>query len=388
MVRRIAVVLFLLAEISVCQPSTPATETCRASGSSVRDLSVIGFGSVGQVVCEQAVSAGVRVHAVADSSTALVGMDSSGFSLETLTRLADFKKLGRSLREWTGPEAKVALAELVPRLPQGSVLADCSASDSTAEILMAAQMSGFPVVLANKKPLTGIMAQFRQLTNDRSLVRFESTVGAGLPVITSLRRILDSGDRVIQIEGQLSGTLGYILSELQNGSPFSDIVLRAKGLGFTEPDPRDDLSGTDVARKALILSRCMGLAVELDAITVEPLFPSEMASLSVNEFLARLPELDESMLGRVTGAKERGNRLRYAAVVTSSHINVGLVEVGPDNALFSLSGTDNLVSIKTEWYTQPLVISGPGAGLNVTAGGVLADVIDLAGSSLKARWGN
>lgn len=244
--------------------------------------------------------------------------------------------------------------------------------------LLPAQSKGIAVALANKKPLTGSLEDFDRLTENRKLIRFESTVGAGLPVIVTLRRLLDSGDKIDKIEGQLSGTLGYILSGLQKGGKFSEIVSKAKELGFTEPDPRDDLSGLDVARKALILSRCFGERITLDDIPVEPLFPKEMAELDVESFMSKLGELDESIGTRVKFAMDQGKRLRYAAIIEPGSATVGLVQADGSSALASLDGTDNLIAFNTTWYnTSPLVVRGFGAGTEVTAAGVLGDTIDL-----------
>ena len=245
-----------------------------------------------------------------------------------------------------------------------------------------------PVALANKKPLSMELADFDTLTANRALIRFESTCGAGLPTMESLRRILDSGDHIKQVQGQFSGTLGYILSGLQEGGKLSDIVAEAKSLGYTEPDPRDDLSGVDVARKALIIARCMGSRINLSDVEIEPLFPDEFSDLSIEEFMRRLPELDEEMLGKVKAADAKGCRLRYAAVVNPDSVKVGLVEVEEGSPLAGLSGTDNLVSYQTEWYSEsPMVISGPGAGIDVTAGGVLSDIVMLSQGQFRQTWG-
>lgn len=244
------------------------------------------------------------------------------------------------------------------------------------------------MALANKKPLTGSIADWEALTSDRDLIRFESTVGAGLPVISTLRRLLDSGDVVTSIEGQLSGTLGYILSALEHGEKFSSVVVDAKGKGFTEPDPRDDLSGLDVARKALIMARGLGQKLDLSDIDIEALYPAEMAELPLEEFMQRLPELDSHIDSKVSAAAKNNKKLRYAATVNDAGIKVGLVEVGEDSPLFSLQGTDNLISFKTGWYdSSPTVIRGPGAGLYVTAAGVLSDAMDVHGSSIRKQWG-
>eukprot|EP01083_Nonionella_stella_P033684 92182_1 len=341
-------------------------------------LTVLGFGNVGQTLCKQAINTGLKVLAVADSSGAVVSQSSSGLNTEKINQLSVFKQNGK-LSNWNGDEEKtLSLNELCVQLPQDSVVADCTATNETTKYLQLCQQRNIAITMANKKPLTGPYSDFTQFTANTRLIRFECTVGAGLPVIGSLRRLIDSGDKIIQIQGQLSGTLGFILSELQSGkASFSEIVRKAKDAGFTEPDPRDDLSGIDVARKSLILARCMGIKMELNEIEVDCLYPKEMESLSVDEFMQNIKSLDGEMGKRIANATQNGNRLRYAAVVTKESVKVGLVEVAPDNALFNLVGTDNLVSIQTEWYKSPLVVAGPGAGVEVTAAGVLSDVYQL-----------
>ena len=199
--------------------------------------------------------------------------------------------------------------------------------------------------------------------------------------MATLSRLVSAQDRVQRISGCLSGSLGFITSGLQAGEPFSSVTARAKRLGYTEPDPRDDLGGVDVARKALILARCLGMQLELDQVAVEPLYPPELASLSVADFMAALPSLDASFTQRVAAAAAAGKVLRYAASVdpATSSLTVGLKEVPASSPLGTLSGSDNLVEIYTRWYADnPLVLRGAGAGAGATAAGVLADMIDLA----------
>ena len=199
--------------------------------------------------------------------------------------------------------------------------------------------------------------------------------------MATLSRLVSAQDRVQRISGCPSGSLGFITSGLQAGEPFSSVTARAKQLGYTEPDPRDDLGGVDVARKALILARCLGMQLELDQVAVEPLYPPELASLSVADFMAALPSLDASFTQRVAAAAAAGKVLRYAASVdpATSSLTVGLKEVPASSPLGTLSGSDNLVEIYTRWYADnPLVLRGAGAGASATATGVLADMIDLA----------
>jgi homoserine dehydrogenase len=260
------------------------------------------------------------------------------------------------------------------------VVADCSATDS-GEILLKCLSEGNGVVLANKKALTGSSDVFTDITS-HPRARWEATVGAGLPVICTAKRMLKSGDVIKQVQGQLSGTLGFLLSSLDDPkNSFSESVRKAEEMGYTEPDPRDDLGGVDVARKALILTRyALGMPwVTLDDIRVEPLFPVEFASLSIAEFRRRLPELDDLWKERVASAKARGCVVRYAATCSKDSVSVGLVEAPLGTPLAGLQGTKNLVSFESEFYPEgrETVVSGPGAGVDVTASAVLADAMDI-----------
>eukprot|EP01083_Nonionella_stella_P176704 618966_1 len=351
-------------------------------------LSVFGFGRVGQALAKQAVVTGLKVLAVADSSGAVVSNNhSKGLSVSKLGELGSFKHHSK-LSDWSGTtEHFISKKDLCGELPTDSIVADCSASDETTPYLVECQQRGIAVTMANKHPLSASMTDFHSLTQNRSLIRFECTVGAGLPIITSVGRIVDSGDNIVQIQGQLSGTIGFMLSELHPSTKMSEIVQKAKECGYTEPDPRDDLSGMDIARKALILARCMGINIEMKDVEIESLYPKEMERLSLKEFMNELGALDEKMAKKILKATQNETKLRYTAVVTADSVKVGLVEVAPHDALYNLVGTDNLVSIHSDWYTSPLIVAGPGAGVDLTAGGLLSDMYELKGVSMKQRWG-
>ena len=206
-------------------------------------------------------------------------------------------------------------------------------------------------------------------------------MGAGLPIIDTINKLTESGDEVLRIEGCPSGTLGYLFGELGRGTRFSAALRAAKSLGYTEPDPREDLSGMDVARKALILGRLIGFSGELDAVDVESLVPPAYRDIPAAEFLARLEELDPVWQERVDAARANGTVLRYRATVAPDDVRVGLVAVDTASSLAALTGTDNQFAITTKRYrTNPIVITGPGAGVAVTAAGVLNDVLKIAGS--------
>jgi bifunctional aspartokinase / homoserine dehydrogenase 1 len=208
---------------------------------------------------------------------------------------------------------------------------------------------------------------------------FEATVGAGLPVLDTFRKLVESGDKVLKIEGCVSGTLGYLFTELGRGRKFSEAVRGAMEKGFTEPDPRDDLSGADVGRKALILGRLLGYTGEPGDVVVESLVPEAARGLTKEEFVQRLPAWDVDWEKRVAAAKSKSQVLRYVATVTRNKIKVGLQSVDGASPFAALKGTDNQIAFTTNRYRSPLVIRGAGAGLQVTAGGVLNDILALVG---------
>jgi aspartokinase/homoserine dehydrogenase 1 len=184
---------------------------------------------------------------------------------------------------------------------------------------------------------------------------------------------------VLSIEGCLSGTLGYLLSELEQGRRFSEALGAAMRAGYTEPDPREDLSGADVARKALILGRLMGFRGEPTAVVTESLVPADARSLPLKQYLARLAGWDAEWAARVRAARDKGQVLRYVATVTPRRLRVGLSTVGAVSPFASLRGTDNQIVFTTARYREhPLVVRGPGAGPEVTAAGVLNDILALA----------
>src|SRR5438094_313568 len=238
-------------------------------------------------------------------------------------------------------------------------------------------------VLANKRPITVSRRRYDDLrataaAHGRQLLH-EATVGAGLPIMDTYAKLVGSGDRVQRIEGCPSGTLGYLFGELGRGRRFSEALRGAIAKGYPEPDPREDLSGMDVARKALILGRLLGFPGELRDVAVESLVPKGAERLPLAEFLARLEQYDAPWTRRVALARQRGGVVRYRAIVTRRRIRVGLVVVDASSPMASLNGTDNQFIFTTMRYRKnPLVITGPGAGPAVTAGGILNDVLKLA----------
>lgn len=259
------------------------------------------------------------------------------------------------------------------------ILIDTTASDETLPFLIGAIKKGGYVVLSNKKPITGTQQDFDRLmksAGDR--VYFETTVGAGLPVISTLKTLLTTGDTIISIEGCLSGTLGFVCSAMGKGVLYSEAVAQAKEQGFTEPDPRDDLSGMDVARKALILGRMIGLTLELKDIQRTSFYPDRFASCSVEEFLERAREANQEYGDRFAAARKKKSTLRYIASIRPTGISVGLTEVPLSSPMGRIAGPDNLIRFETKRYSEhPLVIQGPGAGIDVTAAGVMGDIVHI-----------
>lgn len=344
----------------------------------------LGLGGVGRTLVRQLLNQRATLArrygmtldylGLADSSGALGG--GSPLTPSQLLGAVEAKAAGRSLAELPGGRAGAGLAGLLPDQP--CVIVDVTAAEGTTAALIAALGAGHRAVLANKRPLSGSWEQFQALTAG-GRTRYEATVGAGLPVLSTLQALLDSGDGVQRVEACLSGTLGFLCTALDDGSPLSAAVREAHARGYTEPDPRDDLSGADVARKALILARTFGLPWPAEAIRPEPLFPPALAALSRDEFMARLAELDGPIAAQAAEARASGSALRYVATVGAGSPEVGLRALPLAHPLAGLRGPDNMFSFITERYAErPLVVRGPGAGLDVTAAGVLADIVATA----------
>ncbi len=347
-----------------------------------------GLGGVGRAVVQRVLASrdefewryGLQLIYVAISDSVSAAIEPDGFSHAQLLEMMAIKEAGGALADSELGYARGNLTDIVDIAgADETVVIDVTATDETADALLLALKRGYRAVLANKKPLTGPFSLFSALTATGRL-RYESTVGAGVPVIATLREsIIASHDAVHRIEGCFSGTLGFLTTGLEEGSSFSELVTEARALGFTEPDPRDDLGGMDVARKALILARTLGWPLELAHIPVEPLFPPEMAEGPVDDFMAALPQLDEDYRQKVAAARARDKTLRYVATLAEGQAAVGLQEVPVASALGQLRGADNIVSFHTEVYDQtPLVLQGRGAGVHGTAAGVLADIVALA----------
>ncbi|WP_282268986.1 bifunctional aspartate kinase/homoserine dehydrogenase I [Stenotrophomonas sp. PS02298] len=272
---------------------------------------------------------------------------------------------------------------LSARLPH-TLIIDCSGSAEVADRYAGWLAAGIHVVTPNKQAGSGPLARYQAIreaaASTGARFRYEATVGAGLPVITTLRDLVDTGDDVTAIAGIFSGTLAWLFNKYDGSVPFSELVTQARGMGYTEPDPRDDLSGVDVARKLVILAREAGYELSLEDVAVESLVPAALQGASVDDFMARLHEVDASFAQRLADARARGNVLRYVAQFKpGQQPSVGLVELPGEHAFANLRLTDNVVQFTTRRYCDnPLVVQGPGAGPEVTAAGVFADVLRVA----------
>lgn len=274
--------------------------------------------------------------------------------------------------------------KLIQDTPENLIFVDATGSETVARIYCELLENGIHVSTPSKRANTFEQEYFDRLTkiNNTSLTqyRFETAVGAGLPVISTIKTLLNSGDVITKISGVASGTMTFLFTQLQNGVSFSEAVRKAKEDGYSETDPRDDLSGEDVARKFLILARTCGYNFERDQIRVDTLVPENLISLSTEEFLQKIPEYDAHWKNRNAQAMVNNRKLRYVGEFTSEGISVGVKEVKADSPLANLKGTDNLLQIYTKRYADsPIVIQGPGAGREVTAAGVLGDIIDIGG---------
>ena len=272
-----------------------------------------------------------------------------------------------------------------------AVLIDCSASQEIAMRYEGWLRAGIHVVAANKKAGSGPIEYCQRLRDARrqNLTHFlyETTVGAGLPIIETLRDLRQTGDQIISLEGVLSGTMAYLFNVFDGTRPFSAIVKEALDNGYTEPDPRDDLSGMDVARKLVILAREMEMPLELEEIEVESLVPVGLETGSVESFLNALPASDEALGERWRQASEGGCILRFVGRLSQAgQATVRLEALSQDHPFARMNLTDNIVRFETLRYSDsPLVIQGPGAGRDVTAGGVFADLLRLAAYLGAAR---
>ncbi len=344
---------------------------------------IAGLGRVGRALVAQMTAQGSGLR---ERAGLRLEIDGAATSRHMLIRPG---LAGTSLRDTVEKEgspkamADLARAATVSRR-SSAVFVDCTDSEETMGYYAQLLDAGVHVVSANKRPFGGDLATYRTIKAGRHRGRgalfHETTVGAALPVVGTLADLVRTGDRVRRIEGALSGTLGFLMTKVADGAAFSAALREAHELGYTEPNPREDLSGSDVGRKILILAREAGLPLEAGAVKRESLLPSgEWDAMTLAEFWSRLPELDAAIGARARKASLNGGRLCYLASVTDGVAEVGLRRVEAASPFASLRGGDNMVAFWTDRYAEsPLVVRGPGAGPDVTASGVFADIIKAA----------
>jgi len=316
----------------------------------------------------------LKICGICNSRKMIVGeedIEISGWknSLEANSRKSDLQQLTDSI---------------ISQNLENSVFIDVTASDEPVKYYNELLSNNIAIVTANKRANTQNMIEYKLLHSSakkrNTPFHYETNVGAGLPVINVLQSLINSGDQVNKIEAVLSGTMNYLLSEYDGQKPFSELVQFAKDNSYSEPDPRDDLSGMDVARKCLILARECGWGIEESDIEVEPLMSPESANAKdIPSFFDELKNYDKPFHKRFEAAKSNGKRLRYVAKIENGKAKVSVMEVDETHAFYSLRGTENCISLTTKYYQQyPMVIKGPGAGVNVTSAGVLADIVRIA----------
>ncbi len=376
--------------ISVVIDGRHATRALRATHASfylsphTLAIGVIGPGTVGRVLLDQLASQRERLM-----SEFNIDLRVRGIMRSRQMKLAEPSLALGQWREELERDAQPADLDRfiehvgVAYLPH-TVLIDCSANEAVARRYADWLAAGIHIITPNKKANSGELSYYNAIKaagrSSGAHYLYETTVGAGLPVIQTLRDLRETGDEINSIEGIFSGTLAYLFNIYDGSMPFSAIVRDAKQRGYTEPDPRDDLSGLDVARKLIILGREMGLKLEMKDVQVESLVPTDLSGGSSEQFLEQLPRYDAAMKQRFEAARARGHVLRYVGRVTADgKATVGLMELEAKHAFANIALTDNIVRFSTARYcNNPLIVQGPGAGPEVTAGGVFADLLRLA----------
>ncbi|KNC77349.1 hypothetical protein SARC_10188 [Sphaeroforma arctica JP610] len=341
------------------------------------NVGIIGPGLVGRALIKQLMefgaSNGVRIAGIINSKSMLL---IKGDDWESAVKDWPNNSETSNMQNFTAHMASQA----VP------VMVDCTSSDAVAGQYPEWLSQKLSIVTPNKKGFSGDMKLYKTLSqaNQNTYVYHEATVGAGLPIISTLKSLVRTGDKIVKIEGIFSGTMSFLFNTFSapNGAPesFSKCVGIAKDSGYTEPDPRDDLNGMDVARKVTILGRVAGLDISLDTLPVENVVPEALRSCQTSEeFMTKLPEFDEHFGKLNAEAAARGEVLRYVGTVDPSGKSCTALKAFPNTHPFaSLKGSDNIISFITERYPVPLIVQGAGAGADVTAAGIFSDILAIS----------
>lgn len=349
------------------------------------NVAVIGAGVVGKSFLAQlaALKSKSITYNLIFLSTSRKALISSDYKPLDIANALDLLK--------TSSQPSLSIADLIAYLKESRlpvILVDNTSNEDLAKSYPQFVENGISIATPNKKAFSGSFKLWNEIFNNSGsgLVYHEASVGAGLPLISPLKEMVETGDKVVQIEGIFSGTLSYIFNEFStiqpNTAKFSQIVSVAKELGYTEPDPRDDLNGLDVARKVTILARISGLPIENStSFPIHSLIPKELESVeSAAEYMEKLPNFDAEMDALKSEAAKENKVLRFIGKidVPNNKVSVEIAKFDFSHPFASLKGSDNVISIKTDRYPNPLIIQGAGAGADVTAMGVLGDVIKIA----------
>lgn len=346
------------------------------------DLFIAGVGAVGGTLVKQ-------VHDFSSAKLNIIGACNSERTLwlSEAVQPADVSKLltqSRIRKDWS-----TIIKTILPENEERVVFVDATGDPEVADLYLELFRNGIHVVTPSK--IANSRSQYHYDNLEKTSkefnvqFRYETNVGAGLPVIEPLKNLIATGDEIIEITGVLSGTMTYLFSQLDSGKTFSESVINARQLGYAEPDPRDDLSGEDVARKMLVLARTCGLSIERDEFVAESITPKSLINTDSATFLDKLSDFDEEWNQRLSKLRAQNKTLRYVGTLNKKGIRVGLQVIDKSTPLGNLTDTNNLIQIKSRrYFDQPLIIQGPGAGKEVTAAGVLADILKISRSPLES----
>ena len=348
-------------------------------------IGIMGYGSIGQELHKQILDERKILQERENISLDILALSNSQKMMlsEDNIDLKSASNVTEKIEALEQSNTNEMINHMLRQSAYAQIIIDCSASDEAPDEYSNIFENGISIVTANKKGLSGNIDRYKSIMNSKNLNEadflYETTAGAALPFVKSVSDIASSSDSIKKIEGVFSGTLAYLFNSYDASMPFSELVNDALQQGFTEPDPRDDLSGMDVARKLVILAREMGLDMNVNDIHVESLVDPNHLSLSVNEYLEAMSSGDQAMNDRYQNALENNEKLSYVAQIDENgNASVSLKNLSNDHSFFSLKGTENIIAIHSDYYSNyPLVLRGPGAGREVTASGLFFDLLSI-----------